>query len=285
MDAFDSGSELSSADEEVIQSEPETKRDRSASMSKAISNDAATSERRAKRPRSSLPHEESHRQSGTTSGSANPNADPNSVASETSIEVQRAKPRTASRTAQDASFAHDMSGWDQLFGPMASAATEPARPKDATPEQRAAAVEAEAAKMRETRAREAREKAKEAHERAKEAHEKAKEQERQVATAMREARARNAHNGNNNSSIGTGTGNGNGNGSSSVSPLERRPQSVTADALAEKRRQLRREMHDTHSLDLLEHGRLMHAFEEEMAHDRRTLRASKLGAGLQHLKT
>ena len=137
--------------------------------------------------------------------------------------------------------------------------------------------------MRETRAREAREKAKEAHERAKEAHEKAKEQERQVATAMREARARNAHNGNNNSSIGTGTGNGN--GSSSVSPLERRPQSVTADALAEKRRQLRREMHDTHSLDLLEHGRLMHAFEEEMAHDRRTLRASKLGAGLQHLKT
>mgnify|MGYP001758663743 CR=1 FL=1 len=279
MDAFDSGSELSSADEEVIQSEPETKRGRSASMSKAISNDAATSERRAKRPRSSLPHEESHRQSGTTSGSANPNADPNSVASETSIEVQRAKPRTASRTAQDASFAHNMSGWDQLFGPMASAATEPARPKDATPEQRAAAVEAEAAKMRETRAREAREKAKEAHERAKEAHEKAKEQERQVATAMREARARNAHNGNNNSSIGTG------NGSSSISPLERRPQSVTADALAEKRRQLRREMHDTHSLDLLEHGRLMHAFEEEMAHDRRTLRASKLGAGLQHLKT
>ena len=281
MDAFDSGSELSSADEEVIQSEPETKRGRSATMSKAISNDAATSERRAKRPRSSLPHEESHRQSGTTSGSANPNADPNSVASETSIEVQRAKPRTASRTAQDASFAHNMSGWDQLFGPMASAATEPARPKDATPEQRAAAVEAEAAKMRETRAREAREKAKEAHERAKEAHEKAKEQERQVATAMREARARNAHNGNNNSSIGTG----NGNGSSSISPLERRPQSVTADALAEKRRQLRREMHDTHSLDLLEHGRLMHAFEEEMAHDRRTLRASKLGAGLQHLKT
>jgi len=281
MDAFDSGSELRSADEEVIQPELETKRERSASMSKAVSNDAATSERRAKRPRSLLPREESHRQSGATSSSTNPNADANIVASETSIEVQRAKPRTASRTAQDASFAHNMSGWDQLFGPMASATTEPARPKDATPEQRAAAEEAEAAKMRETRAREAREKAKEAHERAKEAHEKAKEQERQVATAVREARARNAHNGNNNGSIGTGTGNG----SSSISPLDRRPQSVTADALAEKRRQLRREMHDTHSLDLLEHGRLMHAFEEEMAHDRRALRASKLGAGLQHLKT
>lgn len=164
------------------------------------------------------------------------------------------KPRT--RPPPEARFAHDMSGWDQLFGPMTQPT--PTRSKDATPEQRAAAVEAESARVRETRAHEA-EKARE--EKAREATERAKEQERHVAAAIRKPRVR-----------------------PDVPPTERRPQSVTLDVLAEKRRQLRDDMHVTSSMDMLSHIRSMHAFEDAMAQDRRALRASKFGAGLQHLR-
>lgn len=164
------------------------------------------------------------------------------------------KPRT--RPPPEARFAHDMSGWDQLFGPMTQPT--PTRAKDATPEQRAAAVEAESARVRESRAHEA-EKARE--EKAREATERAKEQERHVAAAIRKPRVR-----------------------PDVPPTERRPQSVTLDVLAEKRRQLRDDMHVATSMDMLSHIRSMHAFEDAMAQDRRALRASKFGAGLQHLR-
>lgn len=164
------------------------------------------------------------------------------------------KPRT--RPPPEARFAHDMSGWDQLFGPMTQPT--PTRAKDATPEQRAAAVEAESARVRESRAHEA-EKARE--EKAREATERAKEQERHVAAAIRKPRVR-----------------------PDVPPTERRPQSVTLDVLAEKRRQLRDDMHVATSMDMLSHIRSMHSFEDAMAQDRRALRASKFGAGLQHLR-
>lgn len=164
------------------------------------------------------------------------------------------KPRT--RPPPEARFAHDMSGWDQLFGPMTQPT--PTRTKDATPEQRAAAVDAESARVRESRAYEA-EKARE--EKAREATERAKEQERHVAAAIRKPRVR-----------------------PDVPPTERRPQSVTLDVLAEKRRQLRDDMHVASSMDMLSHIRSMHAFEDAMAQDRRALRASKFGAGLQHLR-
>lgn len=179
---------------------------------------------------------------------------PQAPAQESAPPPPSKKPRT--RPPPEARFAHDMSGWDQLFGPMTQPT--PTRAKDATPEQRAAAVEAESARVRESRAHEA-EKARE--EKAREATERAKEQERHVAAAIRKPRVR-----------------------PDVPPTERRPQSVTLDVLAEKRRQLRDDMHVATSMDMLSHIRSMHAFEDGMAQDRRALRASKFGAGLQHLR-
>ena len=176
-------------------------------------------------------------------------------ASDEPVEVET-RARAPSKPANEPAFGRNMSGWDQLFGPIAGPPAPKAetRAKDATPEQRAAAAEA-AAKEREAELRErsAREKAA----REKEAREK-EAQER----AVREAAAREA---------------------ARAQRIEKRPTSVSAEELNDHHRRLRRAIQSTDHLDLLAGCRLMTAFEEDMGHERRHLRASRFGAGLHHL--
>ncbi|WFD28951.1 hypothetical protein MNAN1_003967 [Malassezia nana] len=264
MDAFDSGSELSSADEETspqtvaptpAPAAPSTSAAPTTPAAPAAPADDSIQAPRAKRPRRSL-----------LPSDVAPASDAEQLRpSDESVETVRSRARVPAPTPnKESSFARNMSGWDELFGGIPSAApSEPARPKDMTPEQKAAAAEAEALKLREARAKEAQERAKEKEERAKEAIDRAKEKEREAAALAREARTRAAP---------------------PPPAPERRAQSVTADVLSDKRRQLQREIEDTQAMDLLASGRIIFSFEEELGADRRSLRASKFGAGLHHLR-
>lgn len=215
---------------------------------------------RAKRPRTSL--QPSDADKGAEAESARPRTDD-------SVETVRSRARVPEpNPSKEASFGRNMSGWDQLFGGIPTAApTEPVRAKDMTPEQKAAAAEAEALKVREARAKEAQMRAKEKEERAKEAIDRAKEKEREAAAMAREAREARSRA-----------------AAASAPPPERRAQSVTAEVLNEKRRQLQHEIEDPQAMDLLASGRIMFSFEEELGSNRRSLRASKFGAGVHHLR-
>ncbi|CCV00756.1 unnamed protein product [Malassezia sympodialis ATCC 42132] len=262
MDAFDSGTDLSGAGA----GEPartESRAPASVSAAAPPPADDTTQAPRAKRPRTSLPPSEAEK--AADAEGTRPRADD-------SVETVRSRARVpVPNPSKEASFGRNMSGWDQLFGGIPTAApTESVRPKDITPEQKAAAAEAEALKVREARAKEAQERAKEKEERAKEAIDRAKEKERETAAMAREAReAREAR---------TRAA------AASAPPPERRALSVTAEALNEKRRQLQREIENPQAMDLLANGRIMFSFEEELGSDRRSLRASKFGAGLHHLR-
>ncbi|KAI3617086.1 hypothetical protein CBS9595_002995 [Malassezia furfur] len=167
------------------------------------------------------------------------------------------RPRTAPKpAASEPAFGRNMSGWDQLFGPIAQspAPKVEARAKDATPEQRAAAAEA-AAKEREAEVRE-----RAARERA--AREREQREKQAQERAAREAAAREA---------------------ARQQRMEKRPTSVTQAELDEHRVRLRAAINTTRHLDLLAGCRLMTAFEEDMGAERRHLRASRFGAGLHHL--
>lgn len=142
------------------------------------------------------------------------------------------RPRAPAKPVNEPAFGRNMSGWDQLFGPITSAPKHETRAKDATPEQRAAAAEA-AAKERETELRE-----RSARERA--AKEKEAREKQAQERAMREAAAHEA---------------------ARAQRLEKRPTSVTTETLAEHRRRLRRAIDATDHLDLLAGCRLMSAFE------------------------
>ncbi|WFD21180.1 hypothetical protein MCAP1_003441 [Malassezia caprae] len=257
MDATDSGSQLSGAG---ASSPARTESQARVPAAQAAPADDTTQAPRAKRPRTSLPPSDTDK--ATDTESARPRADD-------SVETVRSRARVnVPNPSKEASFGRNMSGWDQLFGGIPTAApTEPARPKDMTPEQKAAAAEAEALKVREARAKEAQERAKEKEERAKEAIDRAKEKEREAAAMAREAREAHTRA-----------------AATSAPPPERRAQSVAADVLNEKRRQLQREIEDPKAMDLLASGRIMFSFEEELGSDRRSLRASKFGAGLHHLR-
>ena len=208
MDAFDTGSELSSADEAPMGEAP--RRAESSGRARSNAPTPSASAAPAKRSRASVaadarasdqsdedrPRQRSRAVSGAAGGSEKPESNENSVSekpadrprptepADTSAAKTRPKPtdekrkpsatpradgaaserppRPASRPPAEAAFAHNMSGWDQLFGPMTSSApAEPARPKDMTPEQRAAAADAEAQRLRETRAKQAEARAKE----------------------------------------------------------------------------------------------------------------------------
>lgn len=165
--------------------------------------------------------------------------------------------RTAPKPASsEPAFGRNMSGWDQLFGPIAQspAPKTETRAKDATPEQRAAAAEA-AAKEREAEVRE-----RAARERA--AREREQREKQAQERAAREAAAREA---------------------ARQQRMEKRPTSVTQAELDEHRVRLRAAINTTRHLDLLAGCRLMTAFEEDMGAERRHLRASRFGAGLHHL--
>lgn len=165
--------------------------------------------------------------------------------------------RTAPKPASsEPAFGRNMSGWDQLFGPIAQSPAPKAetRAKDATPEQRAAAAEA-AAKEREAEVRE-----RAARERA--AREQEQREKQVQERAAREAAAREA---------------------ARQQRMEKRPTSVTQAELDEHRVRLRAAINTTRHLDLLAGCRLMTAFEEDMGAERRHLRASRFGAGLHHL--
>ncbi|WFD45212.1 hypothetical protein MPSI1_003890 [Malassezia psittaci] len=178
---------------------------------------------------------------------------------EDSLDVIEKRPRaTPKANASEPAFSRNMSGWDQLFGPIAQTSTPKpdTRAKDATPEQRAAAAEV-AAKEREAenRQRSLREKAQQE----KEQEKQAQERKAQEAAAAREAAA--AH----------------------ALRHEQRPTSVSVDELNSHRRRLQSALRNSNHLDLLAGCRLMASFEEDMGADRRHLRPSRFGAGLHYL--
>ncbi|WFD01007.1 hypothetical protein MYAM1_003767 [Malassezia yamatoensis] len=162
---------------------------------------------------------------------------------------------TPKPNASEPAFSRNMSGWDQLFGPIAQTSTPKSdtRAKDATPEQRAAAAEI-AAKEREAenRQRSLREKAQQEKEQAKQA------QERKAHEAAAAREAANAR-------------------------REQRPTSVSVDELNSHRRRLQSALRNSNHFDLLAGCRLMASFEDEMGADRRHLRPSRFGAGLHYL--
>ena len=260
MDAFSSGSELSSADEasgDERVSAPsraertEERRARSASNTdeketpqpkRAKLEDRAEAEK--PRPKPKPP-------------AATPRATPPTSDDPLNIDAPR-QARQAQKPNEPA-FGRNMSGWDQLFGPIAATPKPEPRAKDQTPEQRAAAAEA--------RAKEREAEAKQRSAREKEAREKEAQEKEAQARAAREAAAREAAR-----------------PPPPPRPQDRRPQSVSADELAEYRRRLRPALDGkTPQLDLLASCRVINAFEEAMGHERRHLRASRFGAGLHHL--
>lgn len=192
------------------------------------------------------------------------------------MDVDEATPsRPKSTDPKEAHFGNTMSGWDQLFGGMAAApAPEPARPKDTTPEQKAAAAEAEAMKMREARAKEAQERKKEQEQAKAKEKEKA---EREKARAQAETAA-----------------------AAAKTPVEKRAQSVTyvPDLLTIARMScwtsgvrfaaiwtIKRPSTCWQVGERCMRSRyvcpyLLSYQQESLAQDRRSLRASKFGAGL-----
>ncbi|PKI82540.1 hypothetical protein MVES_003376 [Malassezia vespertilionis] len=276
MDAFDSGSELSSvgSDEEarvdsvLVPSSSEKRKDGSenkkrpkrprveqeAQSDSEYESDAVVKQEKprikpAKQPlkRTAAPT--------TASKAATPNPVSNSAPKPTpkqttpnpahtqadgleSTAIATESQRPTPRPKPEKSFASNMSGWDQLFGPIANATPKQTdtRLKDETPEQRAAIEEqrvkerGEAQRIRDAQAKE----------------ERAREQQQKEVKEREQARQQ-----------------------QQVPPPPVRPAEVRTP--------------QSNQMDLLSGSRAITGFEEDMGTERRHLRASRFGAGLHHL--
>lgn len=237
-DPFDSGSELSSAEEDVPRDRtPGRKRQKreetvGAAQPPAAPQPAAPpADPKPEPPPAQPPAHPSKPDSDKKAPAAptpKPPAKPHDM---TSMLPHRPRP---ARPAEP-SFTNNMSGWDQLFGGIVAPKTDP-KSKEAMPEQRAAAKEraTDAAAAAARQARAARE------------------------AAAREERAE--------------------------APTERRAQSMSAEQAVRLRRALRATIeHPRGHFDLLAHTHVMLAFEEDMGAERRQLRATRFGAGLNYV--